>query len=284
MTYVIFIGLVMLRRKQFFLELLLVGLIISVVLTSSTVQILAETTNETKTLETVEVSEYEGEDLSTINSFRENSIKGPQYIDLQNYIFSVTGLVKNKLEYTYDDVLSSYPSFKKVVTLHCIEGWSVTILWEGIKIEDILADAQINPEANTVIFYAYDGYSTSLPLNYIIDNNIIIAYKMNNVTLPPERGYPFQLVAENKLGYKWIKWITTIEVSDNPDYRGFWESRGYSNNADLDGEIIPLDININPAIPEFTSWIIIPLFVTATAVVIIYRKRLTQKKSVLVPN
>jgi DMSO/TMAO reductase YedYZ molybdopterin-dependent catalytic subunit len=284
MTYVIFIGLVMLRRKQFFLELLLVGLIISVVLTSSTVQILAETTNETKTLETVEVSEYEGEDLSTINSFRENSIKGPQYIDLQNYIFSVTGLVKNKLEYTYDDVLSSYPSFKKVVTLHCIEGWSVTILWEGIKIEDILADAQINPEANTVIFYAYDGYSTSLPLNYIIDNNIIIAYKMNNVTLPTERGYPFQLVAENKLGYKWIKWITTIEVSDNPDYRGFWESRGYSNNADLDGEIIPLDININPAIPEFTSWIIIPLFVTATAIVIIHRKRLTQKKSVLVPN
>ena len=58
-------------------------------------------------------------------------------------------------------------------------------------------------------------------------------YRMNNVTLPPERGFPFQLVAESKWGYKWIKWITAIELSDNEDYRGYWESRGYPNDADL---------------------------------------------------
>jgi len=53
------------------------------------------------------------------------------------------------------------------------------------------------------------------------------------VVLPPERGFPFQLVAESKLGYKWIKWITEIELSDDVNYRGFWESRGFSNDADL---------------------------------------------------
>jgi DMSO/TMAO reductase YedYZ molybdopterin-dependent catalytic subunit len=84
-----------------------------------------------------------------------------------------------------------------------------------------------------VIFYAQDGYSTSLPLSYIVSNNIMIAYKMNGVVLPPDRGYPFQLVAESKYGYKWIKWITQIEVSDDANYRGYWESRGYSNNADF---------------------------------------------------
>jgi len=84
-----------------------------------------------------------------------------------------------------------------------------------------------------VIFRAYDGYSTSLPLDYIIDNNILMAYKMNNVTLPPERGYPFQLVAESKWGYKWIKWITKIELTDNENYLGFWERRGYPNTADI---------------------------------------------------
>ena len=83
------------------------------------------------------------------------------------------------------------------------------------------------------IFYAYDGYSTSLPLEYIINNNILIAYKMNDVALPAERGFPFQLVAESKYGYKWIKWITEIELSDNVDYKGFWESRGFSNDADF---------------------------------------------------
>jgi DMSO/TMAO reductase YedYZ molybdopterin-dependent catalytic subunit len=189
--------------------------------------------NGTNEYENVEVREYEGQDLSSISNFRENSIKGPQYVDNETYMLTVTGLVGNEREYTYDQVLDNYSSFKKVVTLNCVEGWSVTILWEGISVKDLIADAGVDLNANTVIFYAYDGYSTSLPLDYMVNNNIMIAYKMNNVTLPPERGYPFQLVAESKWGYKWIKWITAIELSDNPDYRGYWESRGYPNNADL---------------------------------------------------
>jgi DMSO/TMAO reductase YedYZ molybdopterin-dependent catalytic subunit len=189
--------------------------------------------NETNEYEHVEVREYEGQDLSSISNFRENSIKGPQYVNTDGYRLIVTGLVNNELEYTYNEVLDNYPSFKKVVTLHCVEGWKVIILWEGIPVKDLLADADVKPEATVVIFYANDGYSTSLPLDYIVDNKIMIAYKMNNVTLPLERGYPFQLVAESKWGYKWIKWITAIELSDNADYRGYWESRGYPNNADL---------------------------------------------------
>jgi len=190
-------------------------------------------TNDSNEFEYVEVREYEGQDLSSISHFKENSIKGPQYVDAENFSLTVTGLVNNELEYQYDEILFNYPSFKKVVTLRCVEGWSVTILWEGIQLKDLIADAEVNSKANTVIFYAYDGYSTSLPLDYIIDNNIMMAYKMNNVTLPPERGYPFQLVAESKWGYKWIKWITSIELSDNEDYKGYWESRGYLNDADL---------------------------------------------------
>ena len=85
-----------------------------------------------------------------------------------------------------------------------------------------------------MIFHAYDGYTTSLPLDYIIENKIMLAHKMNGVILPAERGFPFQLVAESKWGYKWIKWVTQIELSNDPNYRGYWESRGYSNNADLD--------------------------------------------------
>ena len=90
------------------------------------------------------------------------------------------------------------------------------------------------PEARVVIFHAHDGYTTSFPLDYIMDNDIIMACKMNGVVLPPERGFPFQLVAESKWGYKWIKWIDRIELSDDVDYEGFWESRGYSNTGDLD--------------------------------------------------
>jgi len=141
--------------------------------------------------------------------------------------------VNKTLEYTYDDVINGFQKYQKVVTLFCVEGWSVKILWEGFLLKDLLNEAGINPQALVVIFYAYDGYSTAMPLDYLLNNNILIAYKMNNVTLPPERGFPFQLVAESKWGYKWIKWITEIELSDNADYLGYWESRGWSNDANM---------------------------------------------------
>jgi DMSO/TMAO reductase YedYZ molybdopterin-dependent catalytic subunit len=180
-----------------------------------------------------EIREYEGQDLSSIGDFKENSIRGPQHIDESTYRLTITGLVNKTVEYTYDDVINGFQKYQKVITLHCVEGWSVKILWEGFLLKDLLSEAEIDSQAVAVIFYAYDGYSTSLPLDYILNNDIIIAYKMNNLTLPPERGFPFQLVAESKYGYKWIKWITEIELSDNVDYEGFWERRGFSNDADL---------------------------------------------------
>jgi DMSO/TMAO reductase YedYZ molybdopterin-dependent catalytic subunit len=181
----------------------------------------------------VEIREYEGQDLSSISAFRENSIRGPQQINIEDYSLNITGLVNTNLTYTYDEIVNSLPLQKKVVTLHCVEGWSVTIFWEGFLVKDLIEAAGIDPNANTVIFYAVDSYSTALPLDYVIDNNLIIAYKMNNVTLPPERGFPFQLVAESKWGYKWIKWLTEIELSDNESYLGYWERRGYPNDANL---------------------------------------------------
>ncbi len=185
-------------------------------------------------LEGVEIREYQGENLSSINDFRENSIKGPQQVDIDTYMLEITGLVENPASYKYDDVIDDYDSYKKVVRLNCVEGWAVNLLWEGILVKDILEEARPLPEAKTIIFHAYDGYTTSFPVEYVLDNDILMAYKMNEVTLPPERGYPFQLVAESKWGYKWIKWITEIELSDDVNYKGYWESRGYSNDADLD--------------------------------------------------
>jgi DMSO/TMAO reductase YedYZ molybdopterin-dependent catalytic subunit len=287
MTYVIFMGFDMFHKSSSLVKFLLVGVVFSLLFANLAVGVLATTSDETQTLESVEIREYEGEDLSSINDFLENSIIGPQYIGLENYTLSVTGLVKTELNLTYDEVVNNYQSYKKVVTLHCIEGWSVTLLWEGIQLTDLIANADVDPEANTVVFYAYDGYSTSLPLDYIVDNNILMAYKMNNLTLPPERGFPFELVAESKWGYKWIKWITRIELSSNADYLGYWESRGLSNTANIaenDEEITPVEVEIqnywsdtygSENIPEFPPSLVFPLFIVATLLaVVVYRQRL----------
>ncbi|WP_292488873.1 molybdopterin-dependent oxidoreductase [Methanoculleus sp. 10] len=152
-----------------------------------------------------EVREYRGEQLSSIADFRENSIRGPQYVNASTYTLTIDGQVENRKEYSYDALIERFPHYRKVVTLYCVEGWDVTILWEGVRVNGLLLEAGVKPGANTVIFYAEDGYSSSLPLTYIEDRDILLAYAMNDVTLPAERGFPFELVAEDRWGYKWVK-------------------------------------------------------------------------------
>ena len=215
----------MTKRSDIILTLFLVGL-----------ALVSCADSKPTALEGAEIREYQGEKLSSINDFRENSIAGPQSVSLENYELEITGLVDKPLALTYDQVLD-YKRYSKVVTLHCVEGWEATILWEGILLEDILDQAGIQDSVVTVIFHAADGYTSSLPLDYIRQNKIMLAYKMNGVELPSERGFSFQVVAESKWGYKWVKWVTKIELSDDSDYRGYWESRGYNNNGDIPGPI-----------------------------------------------
>jgi len=191
-------------------------------------------TGKSGQLEDVQIKEYNGERLSSVNDFHENSIRGTQNVSVDTYKLKVTGLVQKPLSFTYAEAIERHANYKKLLTLDCVEGWSVKLLWEGILVNDLLKEAGIQPGAKVVIFHAQDGYTTSLPLQYILGKNLLLAYKINDVTLPPERGFPFQLVAEDKWGYKWIKWVTEVELSDNENYQGYWEKAGYSNDASLE--------------------------------------------------
>jgi len=190
-----------------------------------------------------EVTQYQGQNLTPINGFIEDidqhpdvAIMGTQHINQATYRLTITGLVNKPSNYTYDDVVNNFSSYQQVVTLLCVEGWSVTMLWQGVSVYALLQASGVSPNATTIIFYAPDGYSTSLPLDYIVQNNIILAYKVNNVTLPATTGWPFMLIAQNQYGYKWIKWVTEIDASNDSSYQGYWESRGYPNNATINGD------------------------------------------------
>ncbi len=189
---------------------------------------------ETAKAKTVEIREYKGEKLDPISNFYENSIKGPQRVDLKAYRLKVGGLVAKPLSLTYDEVLAR-PAESRITIIHCVEGWDVKVLWEGVPLAALIDAAGAKTSANTVIFRSADGYSTSLPLAYIRQKNILLAFKMNGLTLPEARGFPFEVAAEDKWGYKWARWVTAIELSDNPNFRGYWESRGYNNNGDHSG-------------------------------------------------
>ena len=201
----------------------------------ATVPTLATTTSTYPNGE-VEATEYNGKKLTPISQQNNNALKGTQHIDKATYTLTVDGLVDHPLTLSYAD-LQAYPQISQLMDLNCVEGWNFTAKWTGPALSAIFAAAGVQSGAKIAIFYTADvptGY-TSLDLSYIDDNNIIIALKDNDITLPADRGFPFQVVAMGKYGYKWAKWVTRIELSSNTNFRGYWESKGYNNNGDVNG-------------------------------------------------
>jgi DMSO/TMAO reductase YedYZ molybdopterin-dependent catalytic subunit len=181
----------------------------------------------------IEASEYMGIKLTPISEQGNNAIKGTQFINKDAYRLQIDGMVERPANLTYVQI-TTYTPVSKVVTLNCVEGWSFTAKWTGVPVKTLLDGTGIKENATSVIFYSADGYSISHDLAYLIDNNIMLAYRINDITLPQDRGFPLQLVAEGKYGYKWAKWIDHIELV-NSSYKGYWESRGYNNKGDFGG-------------------------------------------------
>jgi DMSO/TMAO reductase YedYZ molybdopterin-dependent catalytic subunit len=183
----------------------------------------------------IEATEYQGVKLTPISQQQNNALKGTQHIDKDSYKLTVSGLVEKPLSLSYADLLA-YPQISKLMDLNCVEGWNFTAKWTGPSLNAIFANARVKPEATIIIFHTSENLDySSLDLFYVRDRNIILGMKMNDITLPPERGFPFQVVAESKFGYKWSKWVTGIELSSDTNFKGYWESAGYNNNADISG-------------------------------------------------
>ena len=180
----------------------------------------------------LEIREYEGTRLDPSVGPRDNSIAGIQHVELEGYTLKITGLVQEEQSLTYEEVLTM-PATEKLITLHCVEGWEATVLWKGTSLGDLIQLAEADQKADTVIFHCVDGYTTSMSLADIMDRNMILAYSSNGIPLPPALGFPFIVVAEDKWGYKWARWVDAIILSSDTEYKGYWEERGFGNGADL---------------------------------------------------
>ena len=150
-------------------------------------------------------------------------------IQKENWSLTITGAVENELIFDYDN-LTQMESVSEIATLECVDGPFGTARWEGVPLFRILELAGVLTSAQDLVFYAADNYSDSLNLKEASAKNVLLAFKMNGVDLPPAQGFPVRLVCPDLYGYKWVKWIVKIEVVEY-DYIGFWESRGWSDNA-----------------------------------------------------
>jgi DMSO/TMAO reductase YedYZ molybdopterin-dependent catalytic subunit len=132
--------------------------------------------------------EFNGTKLTPIKQQQNNALAGTQNIDRATYSLTVDGLVNHPLTLSYDDLLA-LPQQERLQDLDCVEGWSFTAKWTGPSLNDIFKAAGVKQGAKIVIFHTADvpsGYS-SLDLSYIVDNDIILGMKDNDITLPAAR-------------------------------------------------------------------------------------------------
>lgn len=178
------------------------------------------------------VSEVPEVKLTDLSSLPDNSIKGPQNIEIGTYRLKIRGNVTNELSYSYEEIINK-GGIERYAVLHCVEGWDASVLWVGTRIIDLISPAILKDGSEIVIFHSADGYTTSLPISEIKAKDMIVAYRANNAVLPIKLGFPLIVVAEDKLGYKWARWVISMEVSTDAGYLGYWEEIGFPNDAEV---------------------------------------------------
>ena len=199
-------------------------------------------------------------ELVTASVNSSNSEISSAYLDWQ---LTVTGSVNNPLNLTWTEIVS-LPQTIIYSELICVD-WPDQVLmsgnWTGVKLRHLLETAGISPKAIKVGFYAEDGYSTDLTIEAAMFDDKILAYELNGETL--YEG--LRLVVPGKWGYKWINGVNHIEVVDY-DFLGYWESRGYSDEADVD--MTSEHVGIIPEFPSIISFLIVVILITLVIVLI----------------
>jgi len=166
-----------------------------------------------------------------------------RFNSIEDYRLRIYGLVDREMNLSYNEITALQG---KTVQdpLSCILGWTDKAEWYGPPISAIIRKANPKPEGTFVVFSDNKNYSSSLSMEYIMSEKPILACMVNNETLPPEHGWPFRVVAPGKWGYKWMKWVTEIEIT-NRGYEGTYEKRGFSLNGDVTEPLMERDKKYN---------------------------------------
>ncbi len=191
--------------------------------------------------------EYTQSDLSA--HFRSNGTSDPDDDDYQamaanNFVdwrLQVDGLVSHPAQFSLDD-LRAMPSRTQITRHDCVEGWSCIGKWKGAILADVLRKVEPRPSARYVLFHCADPmengdpatkYYESIDLQEAQHPQTILAYELNDQTLPVPNGAPIRLRVERQLGYKMAKYIMRIELVESfaqigAGNGGYWEDQGYA--------------------------------------------------------
>ncbi len=149
----------------------------------------------------------------------------------EEWRLKVYGLVEQALSLDWQ-AFQALPQVTDISDFHCVTRWSqLDMDWQGVRAQDVLALALPEASAAYVTLHSYDGYTTNLPLSALLDDDVIIAHSVLGAPLTREHGGPVRMVVPKRYAWKSAKWLKAIEIHEF-DRPGFWEVRGYHNDAD----------------------------------------------------
>lgn len=146
--------------------------------------------------------------------------------------FTLTGLVKDGgLKLSYKEFMA-LPQVTLQADMHCVTGWSkLDNVWEGVHIREVMKRVDLDRDAKFVTVQSEGGYTTNLPLDVLLDDDVLFAFRHNGQNLSPDHGWPLRLVVPKRYAWKSAKWVRGLEFTAK-DVRGFWERYGYHNNGE----------------------------------------------------
>jgi DMSO/TMAO reductase YedYZ molybdopterin-dependent catalytic subunit len=149
-----------------------------------------------------------------------------------DYRLTVGGFVDAPVTLTLDD-LRAMPATRMTKDFQCVTGWRVhDVKWTGVRLADLLDRAGVKDGATAVKFSSFDGsYTETLTIDQARRDDVIVAYEMLGKPVSAAHGGPARLYVAPMYGYKSIKWLETIEVSELTPRAGYWEVRGYDTDG-----------------------------------------------------
>jgi len=158
--------------------------------------------------------------------------------DPQRWDFRIFGLVEEEVVFSYQEFMNlpyvSIPVGKVEIIsdFHCVTRWSrLNNLWEGVTFQELMKHIRPRPEARYVMVHSDGDYSTNLPLQALLDDDVLFAYRHDGRDLTPEHGWPLRLVVPKRYAWKSAKWVRGLEFMEE-DRPGYWEAHGYHNDGD----------------------------------------------------
>lgn len=179
----------------------------------------------------------EGEVTSNANFYHVSKNAIDPTVDVASWKLNISGLVNAPYTLTLEQ-LQQMPSQIQYQTLTCISNpvagpYISNAKWKGVQLKALLEKAGPQAGVQRVVFKSADGYTDSIAYEKALDPETLAAYEMNEVALPSDHGGPLRMLIPNIYGMKNAKWVASIELVGDPNYKGYWEQQGWDNTATI---------------------------------------------------